>query len=739
MSLLCHRITAATAVVAAFLGTFLTPPDAAGQPTVVTGRQRIGLVLEGGGALGFAHIGVLQWLEEHQIPVDDVAGTSMGGLVGGLYASGESPQEIKTFVGGIDWSLVLSGQLPFPDLSFRRKEDRLLFPNRLEFGLKHGFTLPNGLNSGSAVGLLLDASVLPYYNLKSFDDLPIPFRCVSTNIANGEKHVFKDGSLAQAMRSTMSIPGVFAPVEHGQDIYSDGFAVDNLPVDVAREMGSEIVIAVYLDTGTVNPSTLTSLVGVAGRNLDIMVKANEAPNMADANILLKADVSKFTSSDFTESETIIPKGYEVAQSHAAELEKYALNSSDWKAYVEQRNARRRTTVPTPQFVEVVGVTGSTKAQVATQFQRYVGQPIDTTKIDSSIAKLEGTGLYSSISYNMLEKGDQTGLLLRPRMKNYGPPFLNVGLTLSSNNSNDINFGIGGRATFFGLVGPGSEVRVNANIGVVAGVGGELYKPLAVGSRWFVAPRAYYVHTVNSFFSGSSALAEYTEHRNGVGGDLGYTFGSKAQLRVGEDYQWYGDTLRVGTPIAQAFSLKPFISNASFQYFGQDEALVPTKGTEFTTLYTYYTQQPNEPGGYSQLNSSISHFIPIKEKNIVFGRGQGGTSFGATNLGLAGFPLGGPLRLSAYNQGQLLGSDYFLAQTGYLYRLAQFNPVVAGDVYVTAFYEIGKVWNAASGTPSLPNDVAIGGIMKTVIGPIYGGISVGNGGHFKWFFGLGRIF
>jgi NTE family protein len=537
----------------------------------------------------------------------------------------------------------------------------------------------------------------------------------------------------------MSIPGVFAPVQHGEDIYSDGFAVDNLPVDVARQMGSEIVIAVYLDTGTVNPSTLTSLVGVAGRNLDIMVKANEAPNMADANILLKADVSKFTSSDFTESAAIIPKGYEVAETHAAELEKYAVNDADWKAYVEQRNARRRTNVPTPQFIEVVGVTGSPKAQVATHFQHYVGKPIDTTRIDSSIAGLEGTGLYSSISYNMLEKGDQTGLLLRPRLKNYGPPFLNLGITLSSNNANDISFGIGGRATFFGLVGPGSEVRVNANVGVVAGVSGELYKPLAANSRWFVAPRAYYVHTVNSYFSGSSALAEYTEHRNGVGGDLGYTFGPKAQLRIGEDYQWYGDTLRVGTPIAQAFSLKPFVSNVSFQYFGQDEALVPTKGTEFTALYTYYTQQPNEPGGYSQWTGSIAHFIPIRKKNIVFGQGSGGTSFGATNLGLAGFALGGPVHLSAYNRGQLLGSDYFLAQTGYLYRLARLNPVIAGDLYVTAFYEIGKVWNAASGTPSLPNDVAMGGILKTALGPVFGGVSVGDAGRFKWFFGVGRIF
>ncbi|MGH9595498.1 MAG: patatin-like phospholipase family protein, partial [Edaphobacter sp.] len=221
------------------------------QPAVKpASRPKVALVFEGGGALGFAHIGVIEWIEAHHIPVDYVAGTSMGGLVGGLYASGMSPREVSNFVAGINWPAVLSGQVPFPALSYRRKQDKLAFPNRLELGLKHGLSLPNGFNSGSAVGLVLDQTMLPYYDLKSFDDLPIPFRCVATDLTTGKAHVFKDGSLAQAMRSTMSIPGVFAPVEHGTQVFSDGAAVDNLPVDVARAMGADIVIAVYLDTGS---------------------------------------------------------------------------------------------------------------------------------------------------------------------------------------------------------------------------------------------------------------------------------------------------------------------------------------------------------------------------------------------------------------------------------------------------------------------------------------------------------
>ncbi len=734
------RTSSRTCLIVALLAAFLAVATGAQQPTVQpSSRPKVALVFEGGGALGFAHIGVIEWIEAHHIPVDYVAGTSMGGLVGGLYASGMSPQEIANFVGGINWTAVLSGQVPFPALSYRRKEDKLAFPNRLEFGLKHGFSLPSGLNSGSRVGLLLDEKMLPYYDLQSFDDLPIPFRCVATDMTTGREHVFKDGSLSQAMRSTMSIPGVFAPVEHGTQVYSDGAAVNNLPVNVARAMGADIVIAVYLDTGPFDKKSLSSLVGVAGRNVQIMVAANELNSMKDANILLKADVSKFTATEFEKSAEIIPQGVKVAQEHAAELEKYAVSDADWQAYVTQRNSRRRTALPVPQFVDIYGMHGVLQTQIANEFTQYVNKPIDTQQIEKTIVDLQGTGLYTSISYNLIDKDDKTGLLVRPRLKDYGPPFLNVGLFLSSNNVNDIQLGLGARATFFGMAGPGSELRVNASVGQLAGVSGELYKPLFVGKGYFVAPRAYYAHAVSAYYSGSQQLAQYTEERNGFGVDLGYQFSSKVELRVGEDYQWYGETLRIGTPIEQAFHITPLVSSAQFQYLGQDSVQVPTRGTEIRSLYTYSTQSPNSSEGYSQLDTKISHFIPVRSRGIILGIGEGGTSFGATNLGLAGFSLGGPLRLSAYEQGELLGNDYFLAQAGYLHQLFKLNPVIGDAVYVGGIYEIGKVWGAAPGTPSLPYDVAGALVVKTLIGPIYGGVSVGDGGHHAWFFGLGRIF
>src|SRR6266404_2045629 len=211
-------------------------------------RLRIGVALEGGGALGLAHIGVLQWFEEQHVPVDYIAGTSMGGLVGGFYATGVSPADMKTLIEKLDWDAILRDRTPYQDLSFLRKQDQRAYPNSLVLGLRKGLYLPAGLNAGHQIGLLIDRETLPYFGLPSFDDLPVPFRCVATDLVSAKQFIFKDGSLAEALRATMSIPGAFTPVHDGQRVYVDGGLVNNLPTDVVRQMGADIVIAVHLET-----------------------------------------------------------------------------------------------------------------------------------------------------------------------------------------------------------------------------------------------------------------------------------------------------------------------------------------------------------------------------------------------------------------------------------------------------------------------------------------------------------
>src|SRR6267378_5243070 len=316
-------------------------------------RPKIGLVLEGGGALGLAHIGVLQWLEEHHVPIGYVAGTSMGGLVGGIYATGNSPTEIRDLVHEIDWDVVLRGEIPFRDLSFRRKEDAVEYPNSLEFGLKKGIQFPEGFNSGHQVGLLLDRISLPYSEMKSFNDLPTPFACVATDLVTAKPHVFRDGSLAQALRSTMSLPGIFTPIRTSESIFVDGGLLDNLPVDVAKDMGADLVIAIQLQNRNLEPTASLSSVGVLGQSISVVVAANELRSIEKADILISVPLADYNSMDYNKDDILIQKGYDAAASKTAVLSAFGVDEAVWQEYLAQRHSRRRE-APNPQFVEVTG-------------------------------------------------------------------------------------------------------------------------------------------------------------------------------------------------------------------------------------------------------------------------------------------------------------------------------------------------------------------------------------------------
>src|SRR6201997_5005616 len=349
------------------------PPDGDGANAPVAGHSSLGLVLEGGGALGLAHIGVIQWLEEHRIPVNYVAGTSMGGLVGGLYATGRSPKEVLDLVEGIDWDQVLRGVTPFDKLSYRRKEDAYQYPNQLEFGLRKGLQFPSGFNSGQEVSFILDNVALPYSQIETFDDLPIPFACVGTDLGFDKKHVFRSGSLSLAMRSTMSLPGIFSPVRDGDHLYADGGLVDNLPVDVAKEMGAEITLAVHLEVKPLDVKEPLSAFGVLGQSISTVVAITEMRGIEQADLVVSVPLQKFTSTDYKEAAAIIKAGYDAAQSKATMLSTLSVDEATWEEYLARRNGRRRT-APIPRFVAVEGADKHSAAGIEKAFASVVGKP-----------------------------------------------------------------------------------------------------------------------------------------------------------------------------------------------------------------------------------------------------------------------------------------------------------------------------------------------------------------------------
>jgi NTE family protein len=701
-------------------------------------RPKIGVALEGGGAMGLAHIGVLKWFEEHHIPVDYVAGTSMGGLVGGFYATGMSPDELKTLIDGMDWRKILGDRTPYEDLSFRRKEDQRAYPNSLIFGLRDGLSLPAGLNAGHQIGLLIDRVTLPYDEVPSFDSLPVPFRCVATDLVSKKAHVFKDGSLAVALRATMSIPGAFSPVHDGKAVFVDGGLLDNLPTDVVRQMGAEIVIAVHLERGPVEAKDVQSLFSVLDHSVNAVLDENELRSLEQADAVISVPLAEFRMRDYAKSEQIMKRGYDAANSRARLLEAFAVGDADWQDHQRVREARRQSDVPTPQFIQVEGTNAHEATDVTRYVKRFQGKPVDPAKIDEVLTRLTGVGRYDSAGYRLIEKNGQTGLLVQVVEKNYAPPMFQTAFEVDGSQSGNVDFTMGTRFTFMDVAGFRSEWRTDVLLGNTYGIQTELFRPFHAESRWFFAPHAGASDTTFQIYAKNDPLADYRIYRSNIGGDLGYSFGRFSELRVGYEVGSLNTKLRLGSPAIPSVAGRVGQTRLHYLLDHTDDPVIPRRGFSAETNFRWFDQSPGAKGGFPSMDLKLGFFQPITHPASLFVESEGATTFGATSTGIPQFFLGGPVRLSAYGQNEFQGNQYYLFRAGYLHDLLTLPPFLGKKVYAVGSYEIGKMYGVTTGT-EFPNDVAAGFLAETAVGPFFIGGSVGDSGHRKWFFQLGRVF
>src|SRR5467141_1061682 len=707
--------------------------DAAPRP-----RPKIGLALEGGGAMGLANTGGLKWFEEHHIPVDYVAGTSMGGLVGGFYATGMTPDELKTLIDGMDWRKILGDRTPYEDLAFRRKEDQRAYPNSLIFGLRRGLTLPAGLNAGHQIGLIIDRVTLPYGEVPSFDALPVPFRCVATDLVSGKPHVFQDGSLAVALRATMSIPGAFSPVHEGKAVYVDGGLLDNLPTDVVRAMGAEIVIAVHLERALVDAKDIQSVFSVLNHSVRVVLNENELRSLAQADAVVSVPLAEYSTVDYAKSAQIMQRGYEAANARARLLEAFALDDASWKAHQQVREARKRSDVPTPQFIEVQGTNAHEATDVTRYVKRFQGKPLDPAKLDEVLTRLTGVGRYDSAGYRLVEKNGQTGLLVDVVEKNYAPPMFQTAFEVDGSQSGNVDFTMGTRSTFMDVAGFRSEWRTDALLGNTYGIQTELFRPLRAESRWFFAPHADASDTTFPIYAKNDPLADYRIYRINIGGDVGYSFGRFSELRVGYEVGSLNTKLRLGTPEIPAVVGRVGQARLHYLLDHTDDPVIPRRGFSAETNFRWFDQSPGANGGFPSMDLKLGYFQPIARPASFFLESEGGTTFGNKATGVPQFFLGGPVRLSAYGQNEFRGNQYYLFRAGFLRDLLTLPPFLGKKVYAVGAYEIGKMYGVTTGT-EFPNDVAAGFLAETALGPFFIGGSVGDSGHRKWFFQLGRVF
>lgn len=703
-------------------------------------RMKVGVALEGGGALGLAHIGVLRYFEQHHIPIDYLSGNSMGGLVGGLYATGQSPDQIEQLVEHMDWPVYLEGATPFQDLSFRRKEDARAVQSSLAIGFKKGAALPSGMNAGNQISLLLDRETLAYSDIKSFDDLPTPFRCVATNLVTGKAHVFSSGPIGAAMRSTMSLPGIFAPVADGPNLYVDGELVDNLPTDLVRDMGPDVVIAIHLQVAPTTAADLQTLFGTLGRSLQISSANSELRGMSLADIVVKVDVEKFTALDFTQAQALIQKGMEAAAAKAKILEPYVLNDADWAVYVAERDARKRGSVPVPQFVKVEGSSPRLNKQIDTSLQPLVNKPIDTKQLDKDLTLLTGMGRIASTSYSITRIGEQPGLLVNVTEKTNAPPVLQLGFSIDGSEPDNVTYTVGGRLTVLDIGGFGSEWRTDFAIGNTYGLSSEFYKRLTQTSKWFVAPQIHLSDSGEWIYSYNTPQADYRIGRAGGGVDFGYAIDRFSEVRAGFEIGYLNARLKLGTP--EFASVQGEVSSERFRIITDhlDEPVVPRMGYLGQANFDWMNKSPGATSSFPVLEMRAQYFKPISHPASVFVIASGGTTFGYQQTGIPQFFLGGVPGLLAYGSNELRGNQYFLFRPGYMHRLFTLPPFVGGGFYAVGMYEVGKMYNDnVPGLRNLPMDGAIGVLANTAVGPLFFGGSVGADGHATWFYSLGHLF
>ncbi len=702
-------------------------------------RPRIGLALEGGSALGLAHVGVLEWLEESRIPVDAVAGTSMGGLVGGLYAAGKTPAELREIVKTANWAELLGGESKFEDLSYRRKEDKIAFPNRVEFGLrKNGVVLPAALNEGHQIGLLLSRQLQAYPSLASFDQLPTPFRCVAADLVSGKAVVFDKGSLGLALRSTMSLPALFSPVKNGKEVYVDGGTLDNLPVDVTRRMGVDVVIAVHLNKGPVDPNKLGDFASVMGRSISVMIGAAEMRTIERADVVLVADLEGVDTLAFAKAEEIAAKGRAAAEAKANVLKRFALSEAEYEAHLRARAAKTLKPASEFTFVRVAGAGETNDAAIQKELELALANGGKLNELEAALARVVGLGRVASMRYERVERNGQTGLDVQVNLRGVAPVIVNPAVEINGADTSNSRFSIGSRITWLDVWKFRSEWRNDIWFGARMGAATEFYKPFRPGGRVFFAPRAYVDSSLFDIYSERNSIAEYRLRQQGVGADIGWTVNRFSEIRGGYSWNWIRARQRVGLPLFQSVSAEREAARLRYNYEGQDDNIVPRQGLRLNARAEYYPRGTALISNYSMTEIRSSYLHRTSRQTSLLTGFSGGTTLGPIQSPLLAFDIGGPQRLGAYGVNELLVKQYAIATAGGLYEFKNDGNFFGSKIFLAGFAQAGR-YAGIDNDAKWPANLTGAIVVKTFVGPLFLGGSVGDRGRHRWYFGVGRFF
>lgn len=741
------RASIVLALVAALASAGAGAQERSGDAREVTGgdRPKIGLVLGGGGAKGGAHIGVLKVLEELHVPVDYIAGTSIGAAIGGLYASGMSVSELERLMESLDWKDLLSDRPARRHRPFRVKDTDRRIPSRLELGFNAGkFRLPTGFVTGQNVELMLRSATLPVAHIHAFKDLPIPFVAVATDLVTGEVVVLDDGELATAMRASMSIPGAFSPVEIDGRILVDGGLVRNLPVDVVRAMGADVVIAVDLTPPLLEAEELESALEVSAQTFRISVLQNTVPQrealLEGRDVLLRPDVEDVAVTEFRSLIGAIPAGEVVARANIGALRRWAVTPEE-----HARLSERRRPVETPllvlDFIRIEGAERIDPDILRRRLDLPLGEPLTAEMLEQALHRVFAMGLYQGVDYSLERDGDAEGLLVRVSEKPWGPGLLRLGLVLG----NDLERG---RSSFTLLASHtqtqlnrrGGELLTEIRLGDAQAALVELFQPLDVGGRFFIAPRLEYREE-----SLDVAVLGAGEVNRGIR-ELGAALAAGIQLRNWGELRVelrVGEVQRRDTGLDPTAVLDAAVGAilARFSIDVLDDRTFPTAGTWARFEAFRSARALGADPSYTRLEGSLLSAFTRKGTTLVL-EARAGTAINSDLPSHHDFALGGFQQLSGYRAREAIGNRFGFGRATLRRKVATLPTTPqGGNLHVGVSIEAGNTW-IDSGDVSfsdLRGGAAVFVGLESILGPVYLAYGRTASGSDTLFFFLGRAF
>lgn len=740
---LCHSTTVCTALVWITLA-FLTPAlPAAGQAPEPPRRPKIGLALGGGGARGGAHVGVLRVLEEMRIPVDMIAGTSMGAVIGGAYASGMSVDEIEEMLESIDWDDLFRSGPRREDLTFRRKEDTRSFSMDVEIGFDgKRFRLPTSLVGGHGLNLLFRTVTLPVSDVQDFDRLPIPYRAVATDIVTGDMVVLGEGDLARAIQASMAVPGAFEPVGIGGRLLVDGGVVRNVPVDVVRQMGADIVVAVDVGSPLLDLEGVQDAFGVLEQTTILLTVQNSRRSEAElgsGDVLIVPELGNMSAADFGRVASAEEAGVEAAESQADALSRLSVSPEEYAPY-QARGLPRETSVPVD-FMDIVNQTGLSDGVIRALLGIRAGMHVDLQHLLNRLTVLKGAGDLQRVDFRVETRGDQTGLVVTPLDKLWGPSYVRFGVSLKDNIESVSEFGLLSRFTMTRLNRKGAEARAELQIGQTRRVSLEFYQPLDDHLRFFGSAGAEYRSQVDPVFSGDTEVATVRTRGGQAGLTLGSRLGLWGQAKVGVSRQEPRSEIVVGPPgiASEAASVSALIAR-----FVVDELNDPWFPESGVFVGASYDGARSFLGGnvrFDRLGADVSGVFSLGPSSVLV-RGEAGTSLGSQLPIWHRFTLGGFGRVSGLQERQLAGNYSGFGSVTYYHRISQPRGLApVGGFRVGGSLEAGNAWQTTDEISV--ETLRVGGSLflgfETLIGPVYFAYGHADAGQDSFYFVLGPPF